>query len=440
MGRRRGRRDAGKGPAGRAQAARRGGAARASRPARRCALEGSSSSSRGRPTAAIEACEKAAQADPKDLASRWSAARLLSEKPGGRAARDPRDRGGPRAGAGEPLPPPAALGPAPERGRPGRRLRGARPGAPAAEGATTGDGKLERYTAEAKAALDAGDAASARAEDAHRREPASHDRRATSRRGTTSSRASSACRSRTGRRRSRARAPGPAGARFRSASRRGARRGSRRSRASPPSGSPGKDGRDLAFAGNAGIVLARASDALPRGTADSGLRPRRLARGGRRDQLGRARRRRAGRALRRGRRELEEDAAGARRRRRRPRVRLRLRRRPGSLRLVGVRRPPPAQQPRRHLDRRDGRGAPAGNRLARGGRRGLRSRRRSGPRPRPRRRRAGPSRQPPRRPVRRARGEPPDVRRDRRASPRETSTATAGRTSSGRRRAARSSR
>ena len=129
--------------------------------ARVAALDGTLFELEGKPDAAIDACEKAARADPKDLASRWCAARLLSEKPGGRprAIRsiesaleqapanlflllrlsDLRRSEGDRAGAAEALE---------------RVLK-------ASEGATTGDGKLERYAAEARAALDAGDAASA---------------------------------------------------------------------------------------------------------------------------------------------------------------------------------------------------------------------------------------------------------------------------------------
>jgi tetratricopeptide (TPR) repeat protein len=129
--------------------------------ARVAALDGTLFDLEGRADAAIDACEKAAQSDPKDLASRWCAARLLSEKPGGR----------PRAiRAIE-----SALEQAPAnlflllRLSDLRRSEGDRAGASAAldrvvkaaEGATTGDGKLERYAAEAKAALDSGDAAAA---------------------------------------------------------------------------------------------------------------------------------------------------------------------------------------------------------------------------------------------------------------------------------------
>ncbi len=82
-------------------------------------------------------------------------------------------------------------------------------------------------------------------------------------------------------------------------------------------------------------------------------------------------------------------------------ARLRLGRRPRPLRLVALRRPAPAQQPRRLLDRRHrGRGHSAGHGVGRRGGRRLRPRRRHGPAPAPARRRPAAARQPARRPLR----------------------------------------
>src|SRR5262245_21946502 len=107
--------------------------------------------------AAIEAYERAAAGDSKDLPSRWGAARLLAEKPGAR----------PRAiraleGALEQAPANLFLL---LRLSELRRAEGDRAGAEAAlekavqesGGTAAGDDKLERYTAEAKAAFAAGD-------------------------------------------------------------------------------------------------------------------------------------------------------------------------------------------------------------------------------------------------------------------------------------------
>jgi len=125
------------------------------------ALRGALAEQAGDTDAAIEFFEKAAAGDASDLASRWSAARLLAEKPGGRpravrAVQEALDQSpanlflllrlselerseGDRASAQSAL---------------DRAVR-------EAEGATTGDGKLERFAAEARAALEAGDLASA---------------------------------------------------------------------------------------------------------------------------------------------------------------------------------------------------------------------------------------------------------------------------------------
>lgn len=111
----------------------------------------------GQTDAAIAAFEKAAEGDARDLPSRWSAARLLSEKPGGRARAIRAVR--------------RALDRAPAnlflllRLSELERSEGDRAGAEAAldravreaEGALAGDGKLERFAAEAKAALQSGD-------------------------------------------------------------------------------------------------------------------------------------------------------------------------------------------------------------------------------------------------------------------------------------------
>ncbi len=113
------------------------------------------------PDAAIDFYERAAAGDPKDLASRWSAARLLAERPGARprAIRAVQD----------------ALEQAPTnlflllRLSELFRAEGDRAGAEAAldravaeaGGATPDDGKVDRYAAEAKAAFGAGDLASA---------------------------------------------------------------------------------------------------------------------------------------------------------------------------------------------------------------------------------------------------------------------------------------
>jgi tetratricopeptide (TPR) repeat protein len=121
------------------------------------ALAGVLAEQNGKIDAAIEAYERAASGDPKDLPSRWSIARLLAEKPGAR----------PRAiRALE-----EALEQAPAnlflllRLSELRRAEGDRAGAEAAlekavqesGGADAGDDKLERYAAEAKAAFAAGD-------------------------------------------------------------------------------------------------------------------------------------------------------------------------------------------------------------------------------------------------------------------------------------------
>lgn len=125
------------------------------------ALRGTLDQLSGKIDAAIEAYEKAGQGDARDLASRWGAARLLSEKPGGR-------RCAIRAVQG-------ALEQAPAnlflllRLWELERSEGDRAGAETAldravreaGGATAGEGKLERFAAEAKAALRSGDMAGA---------------------------------------------------------------------------------------------------------------------------------------------------------------------------------------------------------------------------------------------------------------------------------------
>ncbi len=124
------------------------------------ALEGMLAEQLAQTDAAIGFFERAADANPGDLISRWSAARLLSEKAGGR----------PRAiRAVE-----AALEQSPanlyllvrlselERSEGDRAGGRGRSGPCRAEaGASTADAKLERYAAEAKAALEAGDMAAA---------------------------------------------------------------------------------------------------------------------------------------------------------------------------------------------------------------------------------------------------------------------------------------
>ncbi len=129
--------------------------------ARIAALHGTLAELSGETDAAIDAFEKAAARDPKDLPSRWAAARLVSEKPGGRARAIRAVKG--------------ALEQAPAniflllRLSELERSEGNRANAAAAlDGAvteaaagTTGDGKLEKYAAEAKAALEAGDLAAA---------------------------------------------------------------------------------------------------------------------------------------------------------------------------------------------------------------------------------------------------------------------------------------
>jgi tetratricopeptide (TPR) repeat protein len=125
------------------------------------ALSGTVAELSGQTDAAIEAFARAADADPRDLPSHWSEARLLSEKPGGR----------PRAiGVVQ-----RALDQAPanlflllrlselERAEGNRTEAEKALDRAVAEGqsATTGDGKLERYAGEAKAALASGDAATA---------------------------------------------------------------------------------------------------------------------------------------------------------------------------------------------------------------------------------------------------------------------------------------
>ena len=121
------------------------------------ALRGTLEELSGRADEAVEALEKASAADAKDLVSRWGAARLLSEKPGGR----------PRAiraveGALEQAPANLFLL---LRLSELQRSEGNRVAAEAAldravreaGGVTAGDGKLERFSGEAKAALQSGD-------------------------------------------------------------------------------------------------------------------------------------------------------------------------------------------------------------------------------------------------------------------------------------------
>jgi tetratricopeptide (TPR) repeat protein len=124
------------------------------------ALEGTLAQQLTQTDAAIGFFEKAAAGDPRDLISRWSAARLLSEKAGGR----------PRAiraveGALEQSPANLFLL---LRLSELQRSDGDRTGAEAAldlavreAGGPTADGKLERYAAQAKAALQSGDMAAA---------------------------------------------------------------------------------------------------------------------------------------------------------------------------------------------------------------------------------------------------------------------------------------
>jgi tetratricopeptide (TPR) repeat protein len=125
------------------------------------ALRGALAEQAGQADAAIAFFEKAAAGDPRDLASRWSAARLLAEKPGGRprAIRQVQE----------------ALEQAPAnlflllRLSELERIEGDRAGAEAAldralaeaAGSMPGDGKLERFAAEAKAGLQSGDMAGA---------------------------------------------------------------------------------------------------------------------------------------------------------------------------------------------------------------------------------------------------------------------------------------
>ena len=122
------------------------------------ALEGTLRELEGNAAGAIEAFEKAAAANPGDLASRWSAARLAGQAPASRE-RSIRDLE-------------AALEQAPAnlfllaRLCEERREEGSRPAALAAcdrmgRAIESGDAKLEKYLAEAKAALESGDGASA---------------------------------------------------------------------------------------------------------------------------------------------------------------------------------------------------------------------------------------------------------------------------------------
>ena len=217
----------------------------------------------GKTDAAIEACDRAAQADGKDLASRWCTARLLSEKPGGRAR---------AMRAVE-----SALEQAPAnlflllRLSDLRRSEGDRAGASvaldrvlkAAEGATTGDGKFERYTAEAKAALDAGDAASAALKTrivenllrtTARYQQARHDVEP----GVVGLPLEDWSPALSARLRARS-VPIPVRFALRREEGLAALSGIAAVRVA------GKDGRDLAFAGSTGIVLARASDSYRAG-------------------------------------------------------------------------------------------------------------------------------------------------------------------------------
>ncbi len=125
------------------------------------ALRGTLAEQAGQADAAIAFFEKAAAGDPRNLASRWSTARLLAEKPGGRprAIRQVQE----------------ALDQAPSnvflllRLSELERIEGDRAGAEAAldrvlaeaAGSTPADGKLERFAAEAKAGLQSGDMAGA---------------------------------------------------------------------------------------------------------------------------------------------------------------------------------------------------------------------------------------------------------------------------------------
>ena len=125
------------------------------------ALSGTLSELAGQTDASIDSFEKAAAGDPKDLASAWSAARLLSEKPGGRPSAIRAVRG--------------ALDQAPAnlflllRLSELERSEGNRGAAQEAfdralhevESASAADEKLQRYAGEAKAALTSGDLASA---------------------------------------------------------------------------------------------------------------------------------------------------------------------------------------------------------------------------------------------------------------------------------------
>ena len=188
-----------------------------------------------------------------------------------------------------------------------------------------------------------------------------------------------------------------------------------------------------------GRILGRAgrradAERIPAGSGAARF-GRRGPRRRRRREFGIARPRHAGRAL--GPRGRGLPSRRDRRRRAGRAVRLRRRRRPRPLRLVEVGGPAAAQQPGRHMDRRDrGLGHRSGHTVGLRRGRGLRPRRRRGPAARPAGGRLRALRQPSRRAVHAERGGPAEDReRSRRRRP-ATSTATGVSISSGSRTAA----
>jgi tetratricopeptide (TPR) repeat protein len=130
--------------------------------ARVWALEGQRRELAGDSSGAIEAYERAVSADPRDLSSRWNAARLLLEKA---AAERPRVLRALRA-AVEQAPSNAFLllrlfEIERESADRATALATAASLRRALEAETRGDGKLEKYLAEGRAALQAGDARTA---------------------------------------------------------------------------------------------------------------------------------------------------------------------------------------------------------------------------------------------------------------------------------------
>ena len=339
--------------------------------ARILALEGQRRELAGDTPGAIQTYEKAAAAAPKDTASRWAAARLLTERgpEGRRAALRNLD---------------AALAETPAnlflllRRADLQRAEGDTAGASATldrlAGLASGDARLDRSLAEAKQALAGPDPAAANlklriVENLLRVTPRFQQARHDVDAGIVgipiedwSPALASALR---------AHAPAAVPVTFSPSAAAGLSgvSGARTVRAA------GKDSRDLVFAGDFGLRVARRGSGGWRAGAAIGRRAGGGRGRGRRDQFGRARPRRAGRALGpRGRRLSKSSDPGGRAGDAR---RRRCGRRSRPLRVLAPWRSPHAKQPGRNLAGRDGRlGPSAGSRLARGRRRRLRPRRR----------------------------------------------------------------